>query len=101
MQLLDANFRLRWHGTSPFRDERTEHRSSHYCYPYCPAWVKRPPNENSTQVFAPGLYIGLGGERMEQTPATRPSLLVRLHGPRDEQAWTEFCAIYAPLIERL
>ena len=38
---------------------------------------------------------------MEQTPATRPSLLVRLHGPRDEQAWTEFCAIYAPLIERL
>lgn len=38
---------------------------------------------------------------MEQTPATRPSLLVRLHVPRDEQALTEFCAIYAPLIERL
>jgi RNA polymerase sigma factor (sigma-70 family) len=38
---------------------------------------------------------------MEQTPATRPSLLLRLHGPRDEQAWAEFSAIYAPLIERL
>ncbi len=38
---------------------------------------------------------------MDQTPTTRPSLLVRLHGPRDEQAWAEFTAIYAPLIERL
>lgn len=38
---------------------------------------------------------------MEQTPTTRPSLLVRLHGPRDEAAWAEFTAIYAPLIERL
>lgn len=38
---------------------------------------------------------------MDQTPTTRPSLLVRLHGPRDEQAWAEFMAIYAPLIERL
>lgn len=38
---------------------------------------------------------------MDQTPTTRPSLLVRLRGPRDEQAWTEFTAIYAPLIERL
>ncbi len=38
---------------------------------------------------------------MDQTPTTRPSLLVRLHGPRDEQAWVEFTAIYAPLVERL
>jgi RNA polymerase sigma factor (sigma-70 family) len=38
---------------------------------------------------------------MEQTPVTRPSLLLRLHGPRDEQAWAEFSAIYGPLIERL
>jgi RNA polymerase sigma factor (sigma-70 family) len=38
---------------------------------------------------------------MEQTPTTRPSLLIRLHGARDEQAWAEFTAIYAPLIERL
>jgi RNA polymerase sigma factor (sigma-70 family) len=38
---------------------------------------------------------------MEQTPTTRPSLLIRLRGPRDEQAWAEFTAIYAPLIERL
>src|SRR5439155_14219450 len=57
--------------------------------------------ENLVQVFAPGLYISLGGERMDQTPTTRPSLLVRLHGPRDEQAWVEFTAIYAPLVERL
>jgi RNA polymerase sigma-70 factor (ECF subfamily) len=38
---------------------------------------------------------------MEQTPATRPSLLVRLRGPRDEQAWAEFSAIYAPLVDSL
>ena len=38
---------------------------------------------------------------MDQAPTTRLSLLVRLHGPRDERAWAEFTAIYAPLIERL
>jgi RNA polymerase sigma-70 factor (ECF subfamily) len=35
------------------------------------------------------------------TPATRPSLLLRLGGPRDEQAWSEFAAVYAPLVYRL
>jgi RNA polymerase sigma factor (sigma-70 family) len=38
---------------------------------------------------------------MTDWPATRQSLLVRLKDPRDEQAWTEFVAIYAPLFDRL
>jgi RNA polymerase sigma-70 factor (ECF subfamily) len=38
---------------------------------------------------------------MDETPTTRPSLLVRLQNPRDEQAWAEFVRIYTPLIERL
>jgi RNA polymerase sigma factor (sigma-70 family) len=38
---------------------------------------------------------------MTESPATRQSLLVRLRNPRDEQAWAEFVAIYAPLIDRL
>ncbi|MGC8641429.1 MAG: RNA polymerase sigma factor, partial [Isosphaeraceae bacterium] len=38
---------------------------------------------------------------MVDSPATRQSLLVRLKDPRDGQAWSEFVAIYAPLIERL
>jgi RNA polymerase sigma factor (sigma-70 family) len=38
---------------------------------------------------------------MNETPDTRPSLLVRLRDPRDELAWTEFTAIYSPLINRL
>lgn len=38
---------------------------------------------------------------MTDSPATRQSLLVRLRDPRDGQAWTEFVAIYTPLIDRL
>jgi RNA polymerase sigma factor (sigma-70 family) len=38
---------------------------------------------------------------MNESPETRHSLLVRLNGPRDEQAWQEFVAIYQPLIYRL
>ena len=38
---------------------------------------------------------------MTDSPATRQSLLVRLRDPRDGQAWTEFVAIYMPLIDRL
>jgi RNA polymerase sigma-70 factor (ECF subfamily) len=38
---------------------------------------------------------------MTDSPTTRPSLLVRLRDPRDEQAWIEFQEIYAPLIRRL
>jgi RNA polymerase sigma-70 factor (ECF subfamily) len=38
---------------------------------------------------------------MEDTPTTRPSLLVRLRDSQDEQAWAEFTAIYTPLILRL
>lgn len=38
---------------------------------------------------------------MNESPNTRPSLLVRLRIPRDERAWDEFTQIYAPLIYRL
>ena len=38
---------------------------------------------------------------MTDSPETRHSLLARLHGERDEQAWREFVAIYQPLIYRL
>lgn len=35
------------------------------------------------------------------TPETRPSLLLRIKDPCDQQAWTEFFEIYHPLILRL
>lgn len=38
---------------------------------------------------------------MSSAPETRPSLLLRLREPRDEQAWMEFSEIYQPLIYRL
>lgn len=38
---------------------------------------------------------------MQTSPETRPSLLLRLRNPQDEQAWREFLKIYEPLIERL
>lgn len=38
---------------------------------------------------------------MDDAPTTRPSLLVRLHDPRDESAWHEFTEIYGPLVFRL
>jgi len=38
---------------------------------------------------------------MRESPETRPSLLIRLRDPRDERAWSEFVAIYTPLIHRL
>ena len=38
---------------------------------------------------------------MHETPHTRPSLLLRLQGQRDERAWTEFLALYEPLVLRL
>ena len=38
---------------------------------------------------------------MHDLPRTRPSLLLRLRGERDEQAWSEFLAIYEPLVFRL
>ena len=37
---------------------------------------------------------------MEQTPTTRPSLLVRLRDRSDGRAWGEFVAAYSPLIRR-
>lgn len=38
---------------------------------------------------------------MYETPRTRPSLLVRLRGERDERAWGEFLLLYEPLVLRL
>jgi RNA polymerase sigma factor (sigma-70 family) len=38
---------------------------------------------------------------MDEVPDTRPSLLVRLRDPTDDRAWSEFTAIYSPLIYRL
>lgn len=38
---------------------------------------------------------------MYEIPGTRPSLLLRLRGERDEQAWAEFLALYEPLVLRL
>lgn len=38
---------------------------------------------------------------MHTSPETRPSLLLRLRNPQDEQAWREFLELYEPLIERL
>ncbi len=38
---------------------------------------------------------------MDETPITRPSLLVRIRDPRDERAWSEFLEIYGPLVHRL
>jgi RNA polymerase sigma-70 factor (ECF subfamily) len=37
---------------------------------------------------------------MAQTPATRPSLLVRLRDSADEPAWKQFVDLYGPLIFR-
>ncbi len=38
---------------------------------------------------------------MNDSPATHPSLLVRLRDRGDDRAWTEFVEIYTPLIEGL
>jgi RNA polymerase sigma factor (sigma-70 family) len=38
---------------------------------------------------------------MSEPTTTRPSLLVRLRNPMDEQAWSEFVEIYGPLIRQL
>ena len=38
---------------------------------------------------------------MSEAPLTRPSLLLRLRGQRDERAWAEFLGLYEPLVLRL
>jgi RNA polymerase sigma-70 factor (ECF subfamily) len=37
---------------------------------------------------------------MPEWPATRVTLLDRLHDPRDQVAWTEFVGLYGPLVFR-
>src|SRR5690349_10445533 len=38
---------------------------------------------------------------MDDSPATRRSLILKLRDPADESAWGEFVAIYEPLVYRL
>jgi RNA polymerase sigma factor (sigma-70 family) len=38
---------------------------------------------------------------MDETPLTRPSLLVRLRNLQDQKAWEEFYAVYQPLVLRM
>jgi RNA polymerase sigma-70 factor (ECF subfamily) len=38
---------------------------------------------------------------MDESHNTRPSLLIRLRDPRDEQAWSEFVEIYGPLVHQV
>ncbi|HEY3968665.1 MAG TPA: sigma-70 family RNA polymerase sigma factor [Planctomycetaceae bacterium] len=38
---------------------------------------------------------------MHETPPTRQSLLLRLRGERDDEAWAEFLKLYEPLVMRL
>ena len=38
---------------------------------------------------------------MPEFPETRDSLLARIGGPRDEEAWREFVTIYRPVVYRL
>ncbi|MGI9474857.1 MAG: RNA polymerase sigma factor [Rubripirellula sp.] len=38
---------------------------------------------------------------MNLDPATRSSLLIRLRDSRDDEAWTEFTAVYEPVIYRM
>ncbi len=38
---------------------------------------------------------------MHETPQTRPSLLLRLRGERDDEAWAQFLKLYEPLVMRL
>jgi RNA polymerase sigma factor (sigma-70 family) len=35
---------------------------------------------------------------MDESPLTRPSLLVRIRDPRDAEAWSQFVDVYAPLV---
>jgi len=35
---------------------------------------------------------------MEEIPKTRPSLLVRIRNPQDDQAWAEFVGLYEPVL---
>ena len=41
---------------------------------------------------------GLRGQGMQESPATRASLLVRLRDGGDAGAWQEFVHLYAPII---
>lgn len=38
---------------------------------------------------------------MLQAPPTRPTLVIRLRGARDEEAWRQFAELYAPAVFRM
>ena len=38
---------------------------------------------------------------LDPNPSTRTSLVVRIRNPRDDQAWSEFVALYEPIIFRM
>lgn len=40
-------------------------------------------------------------KKLNPDPLTRPSLLVRLRDARDEEAWSEFTAVYEPVIYQM
>lgn len=63
----------------------------------------RRPRYNRAQFllgFALRPVLGLGDTFMADSPATRPSLLVRLRDARDGPAWEQFVNLYGPLIFR-
>lgn len=62
-----------------------------------------PPNATPSRVplvpyNAGGKPTRLEGTRMNESPATRASLLVRLRDGKDGDAWREFARLYAPLV---
>src|SRR5215212_12089311 len=41
-----------------------------------------------------GAYLG----KMNESPVTRPSLLLRVRNPRDSRAWSSFVELYTPVV---
>ena len=63
--------------------------------------VELSPLENPCKKSSPLVYTLEWGGRMDQSPATRQSLIVKLRDPADSGAWSEFVALYEPLVYRL
>ena len=50
------------------------------------------------KIFRATGYLLVGDFRMEDSPVTRASLLLRIRDGQDKEAWRQFVEIYAPLI---
>src|SRR6516165_4697819 len=61
----------------------------------------RTADHGTRKILALGVCILLKGGSMDEPPATRHSLIVKLRDPADGAAWGEFVALYEPLIYRL